>query len=41
MARIALGFGSDLIVAISVKPQAEQRYVEDFAIEPQLKMARR
>jgi len=39
MAKIALRFGSDLVVAISVKPQAQQRYVEDFTIEPQPKMA--
>jgi hypothetical protein len=41
MDKIALRFGSDLFTAISAKPQAEQRSVEDCAIEPRAKMARR
>jgi hypothetical protein len=41
MDKNALGFGSDLLVAISAKPQAEQCFVEDFAIEPRSTMARR
>ena len=28
----------DLVAVISAKPQAQQQYVEDFAIEPQPKM---
>jgi hypothetical protein len=32
---------SDLVVAISAKPQAEQRHVEDFAIELRSTMARK
>jgi hypothetical protein len=34
MGKIALRCGSDLVAAISAKPQAEQRSVEAFAIEP-------
>jgi len=32
--KISLRFGSDLVMATSAKPQAQQRSVEDFALEP-------
>jgi len=36
---IALRSGADWVVAISTKPQTEQRSVKYFTIEPQPKMA--